>query len=86
MVRHERNTRRFSVLEKYVPIPQWVEKGENRTIGVKDLYLVHTVESDYWIKKVQESYEVYGAYLKKRMLICESMTEAVQFIKECSMS
>lgn len=70
-------------MNKYEPIPQWSQKKDG-LVGVKDLFLVHTCESDYWIKKVKGVYEVYEAHLQVRQLKCISMTEAIEYIKEVS--
>ena len=84
MAGYERNTGKLPVLkDKYVPIPQWNQK-DKKIVGVKDLYLVHTVESDYWIKKVEDIYEVYEAHLQVRQLSCISMPMAIKYIEEVS--
>lgn len=68
-------------MEKYIPIPQWIWKN-NDIVGVKDLFLVHTCESDYWIKKKCNKYQVYDCNIRERLLICESMEEAMEHIRE----
>ena len=67
---------------KYTPIPQWTHKN-NGTVGEIDLWLVHTDFSDCWIRRTGTTiFQVFDYDLTNSMLICESMEESVQFIKE----
>ena len=52
----------------YALIPQWIEgKDPDSIIGVKDLYLVHTCGSDFFIKKGKEAFDVYTAQMKPEL-------------------
>ena len=68
--------------KKYEPISQWVIRDNGNILGIKDLYLIPTCESDYWIKKVKNVYEVYEPYLKEMEIKCNSMDEALEYIKD----
>ena len=69
-------------MNKYEPIPQWMIKNK-KIIGIKELYKVETIESDYWIKKEgHASYMVYEPELKQILLKCDSINDAIEFIRE----
>lgn len=70
--------------EKYEPIPQWFQRN-GKIIGILDLFKVETVESDYWVKKIIDKYEVYEPNLKQKLLKCSSMDEAIEYIREITL-
>lgn len=71
-------------MEKYTLIPQWMMKN-NKLIGVKNLYKVETIGSDYWIKKEGEACMVYDPDLKQILLKCDSTSDAIEFVRDITM-
>lgn len=65
----------------YSPIPQWLQK-EDKVVGIKDLYIVKTCGSDYFIRKEEETFMVLNATMKEKLLESSSMEDALSFIKE----
>lgn len=71
-------------MEKYTLIPQWMMRN-NKLIGIRNLYKVETVGSDYWIKQRKNKYDVYEPYLRERLLICDTADEAIEFIRDITL-
>ena len=70
---------------KYTLIPQWMMEND-KLIGIKYLYKVETIGSDYWIKKEGDAYMVYDPDLKQILLKCESTDDAIEYIRDITLA